>query len=111
MSFTIIVMATATTPPPATYHLCSYRVRTGEQEYTVYELRQNLTEGEYTRELLVFCMETQGKSLSEVPEYMERIEEAGFSEWAYDDRIYEDPCVRNVSEEEYSILGKYLRSC
>ena len=61
-SFPILLMAYAT-PPPATYHLCSYQVQTGEQRYTVYELRQNLTQEEYTRELLAFCLQTRCRSL------------------------------------------------
>jgi len=99
-------MATATKPP--SYHLCSYQVRTGEQEYTVYELRQNLTEEEYTRELLEFCLQTQGRDLDEIPACMQQIKEKGFSQWAYDDRIYKDPWVQDVTEEEYRVLEKYL---
>lgn len=101
-------MATATKPP--TYHLCSYEVRTGEQEYTVYELRQNLTEQEYTLELLEFCLDTQGRGLDEVPACMEKIGKEGFSEWAYDDRIYQDPWVQDVTEAEYRVLKNYLGS-
>ena len=97
------------TPPPATYHLCSYQVQTGEQRYTVYELRQNLTQDEYTRELLAFCLQTQNRSLDEIPERLERISDEGFSQWAYDDRIYESPRVQDVTEEEYRVLERYLR--
>jgi hypothetical protein len=43
-----------------TYHLCSIEVRTGEQEYVIYELRQNLTQEDYTREVLDFCLATSG---------------------------------------------------
>ena len=106
-SFSIFVMATATTPP-ATYHLCSYQVRTGEQEYSVYEFRQNITREEYTRELLEFCLQTQSRSLNEVPQCLELIKDRGFSEWAYDDRIYESPWVQDVTEHEYRILQRYL---
>ena len=101
-------MANAT-PPPATYHLCSYQVRTGEQKYTVYELRQNLTQEEYTRELLAFCLQTQNRSLEEIPKRLERIRDEGFSEWAYDDRIYESPRVQDVTEQEYRVLERHLR--
>ena len=97
------------TPPPATYHLCSYQVQTGEQRYTVYELRQNLTQEEYTQELLAFCLQTQNRSLEEIPERLERIRGEGFSEWAYDDRIYESPRVQDVTEQEYRVLERYLR--
>ena len=100
-------MATAT-PPPATYHLCSYKVQTGEQEYVLYELREDLTEEEYTRELLEFCLETQGEDAAKIAENMKRIEDEGFSEWAYDDRIYSDPWVQDISKEEYKVLRKYL---
>ena len=100
-------MATATTSP-VTYHLCSYLVRTGEQEYTVYELRScdvPLTDKAYRRELLEFCLATRGKSLTE--DDAEEIDEE-FSEWAYDDRLYVDPWVQNVTKEEYEVLSKYL---
>lgn len=98
-----------TTPPPATFHLCSYQVQTGDQRYTVYELRQNLTQGEYTRELLAFCLQTQDRSLQEIPERLERIKAEGFSEWAYDDRLYESPRVQDVTEQEYRVLERHLR--
>ena len=103
-------MASAT-PPPTTYHLCSYQVRTDEQKYTVYEFRQNITREEYTRELLAFCLETQNQSLDpeDIPECLERINREGFSEWAYDDRIYESPWVQDVTKHEYGILERYLR--
>ena len=101
-------MANAT-PPPATYHLCSYQVQTGEQKYTVYELRQNLTQEQYTQELLAFCLQTQDRSLDELPDCLERIRTEGFSEWAYDDRIYQSPRVQDVTKEEYRVLERHLR--
>jgi hypothetical protein len=93
---------------PATYHLCSYDVGTGDQRYTVYELRQNLTQEEYTRELLEFCLQTQNQPVDDLAEHLEEIREEGFSEWAYDDRLYMDPWVQNVTKQEYDVLSKYL---
>jgi hypothetical protein len=86
----------------STYHLCSIEVRTGEQEYVIYELRQNLTQQDYTREVLAFCLETSGHAERESTD-------DNFCEWAYDDRLYKDPWVQDVTKEEYDVLSKYLR--
>lgn len=95
-------MVTATTPP--TYHLCSYKVRTGEQEYIVYELRQDLTEDTYTREVLEFCLETRGEQLNkrELEERLEDVEKNGFSEWAYDGVIL-TAGIRNSTDKSFSL--------
>jgi hypothetical protein len=85
-----------------TYHLCSIKVRSGEQEYVIYELRQNLTQKNYTREILKFCLETSGNKKRESTD-------DNFCEWAYDDRLYKNPWVRDVTKGEYEILSKYLR--
>ncbi len=84
-----------------TYHLCSIKVRTGEQEYVIYELRQDLTQEEYTREVLEFCLETSGATERESTD-------DDFAEWAYDDRLYIDPWVQDITKEEHAVLRRYL---
>jgi hypothetical protein len=84
-----------------TYHLCSIRVRTDAQVYVIYELRQNLTQEEYTREVLAFCLETSANTERESTD-------DDFCEWAYHDRLYTHPHVRDVTKEEYQVLSKYL---
>jgi len=94
--------------PPRAYHLCSIKVCTGEQEYTIYELRSGdrpLTESAYRREVLEFCLATRGEQIRN--EDLERIEK-DFCEWAYDDRLYRDPCVQDVTKYEYEVLSRYL---
>ena len=88
---------------------CSYQVQTGDQRYTVYELRTNLTQQEYTLELLSFCLQTRNRSLDDLPDRLEDIAADGFSEWAYDDRLYERPHVQDLAEHEYRVLERYLR--
>lgn len=75
----------------------------------MYEFRQNITLEEYTRELVEFRLQTQPRSLDEIPQCLERIKDRRFSEWAYDDRIYESPWAQEVTEHEYRILKRYLR--
>ncbi len=84
-----------------TYHLCSIEVCSGEQEYVIYELRQNLTQDDYTREVLAFCQESSGGMSGESTDRT-------FCEWAYDDRLYKDPWVQDVTKEEYHVLSRYL---
>ena len=84
-----------------TYHLCSIDVRSGEQEYVIYELRQNLTQADYASEVLDFCLQTSGSTERESSD-------DNFCEWAYDDRLYKDPWVKDVTKEEYDVLSKYL---
>ncbi len=84
-----------------TYHLCSIKVRTGEQEYVIYELRQDLTQEEYTREVLEFCLHTSGATERESTD-------DDFAEWAYDDRLYIDPWVQDITKEEEHVLRRYL---
>lgn len=85
-----------------TYHLCSIEVRSGEQEYIIYELRRNLTQENYTREILKFCRETSGNTKWESTD-------DSFCEWAYGDRLYKNPQVQDVTKEEHDVLSKYLR--
>lgn len=94
------------------HHLCSIEVRTGEQEYVIYELRagsEPLAETDYRREVLEFCRGTSGAHY-DIAERLAHIEDSGrFEEFAYDDRMYIDPWVQDVFEAEYTVLQKYLR--
>ena len=102
ISFLISNLGHRNTPPAITYHLCSYEVLTGEQSYTVYEFQQNTTQEGYERELLAFCQESRGEKVTNAEP------SEPFEEWAYDDRIYRNPFVRNLTEEEYNVLRQYL---
>jgi len=91
------------------HHLCSIKVRSGEQEYVIYEVRAEpkpLSEKDYYREILEFC----GYLEHEIPQRLKDIEEEGeFEEWPYDDRLYVDPWVQEITEAEYDVLRRYLR--
>lgn len=93
------------------YHLCSIKVGSGEQEYVIYELRaepKTFSEKDYYREILEFCR----YSTAEISRRLQEIKEDGrFEEWPYDDRLYIDPWVQEITEAEYDVLRRYLRSC
>ncbi len=90
------------------YHLCSIEVRSGEQEYIIYELKccdTPLTEQDYYREVLEFC----GYGVNDIDKKLQEIEEEGtFEEWPYDDRLYIDPWVQDITEAEHKVLSKFL---
>ena len=91
------------------HHLCSIKVRSGEQEYVIYELKSAetlLTEQDYYREVLEFC---GYDSADEIDKKLQEIEEEGtFEEWPYDDRLYIDPWVQDITEAEEKVLRKFL---
>ena len=74
----------------------------------IYELKvtdTRLSEQDYYREVLEFC----GYMGNAVDERLEGIAASGrFEEWPYDDRLYIDPWVQDISEAEYDVLRKYL---
>ena len=91
------------------YHLCSIEVRSGEQEYVIYELKSTdtpFTEEDYYREVLEFC----GYVGDDIEEKLKDIAEddGRFAEWPYDDRLYTDPWVQDITKAEYEVLGRYL---
>ena len=90
------------------YHLCSIRVYSGEQEYVIYELKDTytpFTEEDYYREVLEFC----GFVGEAIDEKLQAIDEEGrFEAWPYDDRMYVDPWVQDISKAEYDVLQRYL---
>ena len=91
------------------YHLCSIKVRSGEQEYIIYELKccdTALTEQDYYREVLEFC---GYDGADEIDKKLQEIEEEGtFEEWPYDDRLYTDLWVQDITEAEHKVLRKFL---
>ena len=68
----------------------------------IYELRQNITQEAYTREVAEFCLKTSGASKRES-------DDDDFCEWAYDDRLYTEPWVQDITKKEYDVLSKFLR--
>ena len=90
------------------HHLCSIKVRSGEQEYIIYELKCSespLTEQNYYREVLEFC----GYGADVIDKRLQEIEEEGrFAEWPYDDRLYTDPWLQDITEAEHEVLRKFL---
>lgn len=91
------------------YYLFSIKVRSGDQEYVIYELRASrkaISEQDYYREVLEFC----GYRGDEIDERLQEIDEKGtFEEWPYDDRLYIDPWVQDVTEAEYNVLSNFLQ--
>lgn len=74
----------------------------------IYELKiteKPFSETDYQREVLEFC----GYDTERIEERMKEITKTGeFNEWPYDDRIYRDPWVQDISESEHDVLSKYL---
>jgi len=90
------------------HYLCSIRVISGEQEYTIYELKTTekpFTEQDYYREVLEFCDFDE----EEINAKLKKLAEGeSFEEWPYDDRMYCDPWVQDITKMEEGVLRKYI---
>ncbi len=99
--------------PANYYYLCSYVVRSGELEATLYErprqLMEPLTLRDYVREHRRFCEPDESQRITEA--WLDQQELTDFLHvdlWPYDDRVYSDMQVQELTAAEYRVLERFI---